>query len=76
MGVGFVCSMKGCGGLIDPAEGGLRLPTGCTSSDYAFRCPECGRLHWRNSHPVFNRQGKAAYIKEGKFLLVKEESEG
>lgn len=55
------CQEKDCGGQVNLGNW-IYLLTGCRSSNQAFACVKCGRLHWRNGSAVVNRQGQKAFL--------------
>lgn len=58
------CSVEGCLGEISKTPS-VHLRTGCRGGESAYACNMCGRLHWANSEPVFNRQEHAAFLENG-----------
>ena len=65
------CCNGNCSGIVDMTNP-IELKTGCGSVAFAYPCKKCGRLHWSNQTPVFNRKGKEMFLKEGK-LIAKED---
>ncbi len=61
----MICVEKNCDGKIDKKNTRLVM-TGCSSRSIACTCEKCGRLHWPNGKPVFNRGGEKVFFgKEG-----------
>jgi len=58
---------KECGGVVSNA---IFVKTGCgPPSSPAYVCEKCGRLHWEDGSPVFNRAGNPAFIKDGGLVI-------
>jgi len=57
----MTCKEPDCGGQVDESNPvGLRV--GCVVSKPAYPCEICGRLHWVDGSPVFNRPGDRAFL--------------
>lgn len=67
----FNCAEKDCKTEIDTQTAKIvTLRTGCFSSENAYICPKCGRIHWNSGEPASNRSGKHAYVKNDKMVLI------
>jgi len=58
------CQEQGCKGVIDP-QISVNLQVSCHSTQAAYPCGSCGRLHWHDGQLVFNRQDQRAFFREG-----------
>lgn len=58
------CTEAKCVGEINTANP-IRLRTSCAFYSFAFQCNECGRLHWKDGTPVFNRANLKAFLENG-----------
>jgi len=68
----MMCKELGCDGVIDETVP-VSLQVSCTSLvpyKDAFACKKCGRLHWENGIPVFNRRSEKTYLINGKIEYV------
>jgi len=60
------CRNEGCTGKVDMRKS-VSLMIGCGglcggSYSHAYPCDTCGRLHWKDGSPVFNRAGQKAFL--------------
>jgi len=66
------CKEKSCIGEVD-LNNTIFLQTGCGgcggSRAPAYACNQCGRLHWADGSPVYNRGGQKAFWKNGSLCL-------
>ena len=53
-----------CDGVVDESTR-VSLQVSCVACNVAFACSKCGRLHWPNGVPVYNRQNHRAFLEEG-----------
>ncbi|MFA5652034.1 MAG: hypothetical protein WC933_01600 [Candidatus Paceibacterota bacterium] len=55
------CKEVFCKGKIDKKKS-VSVMTGCMSMTSTYPCDECGRLHWDNGRPIFNKPGQKAFL--------------
>jgi hypothetical protein len=58
------CKEENCSGEIN-LEMGIAVIVGCAQYASAYPCGICGRLHWPNGNPVFNRSGQQVFLNGG-----------
>lgn len=61
------CKEEGCDGNVQKEDSHARQ-IGCNNYDIAYRCDQCGRLHWANGNPVINRREEKVFIVDGKLV--------
>lgn len=57
-------------GAIDTTKV-IYVKTGCASSDVAFPCSLCGRLHFRDGSQIQNRRKHRVFLKADVLVCVK-----
>jgi uncharacterized protein with PIN domain len=61
------CKEKDCCGEININDE-VSLQTGCENVSRtpvfstAYPCKKCGRLYWKDGTPIFNKNGKKAFL--------------
>ena len=68
------CQEENCDGILEEEGTGIELPRGCRHFDFAFPCNKCGRLHWADGDPIFDRRDNRIFLDRG--CLVRKDSEG
>jgi len=72
------CSEESCDGNVDLKKP-VFVQTSCLTSERAFSCSKCERLHWKNGQGIINRAGSKMFVdtygrqylfKDGKKLVV------
>ena len=61
-----------CGGEIDIREKKEFQPEiGCfsRSSSKAYPCKECGRFHWDNGKPLFNKADQRVFLENNRIVF-------
>lgn len=70
------CTEENCDGVLRE-DSSIELPNGCRSYDWACPCSKCGRLHWRDGDPLFDRRDNKIFLKTGVYnCLVRRDAEG
>ena len=68
------CKEEGCKGEIDFSKP-IQVRVGCHTFAAAYPCKVCGRLHWSNGSPIFDRSGIKAFLLDQRIISENREGE-